>query len=168
MTKARLLFQTLMTASVVTALAACGAKTPETEAEQPNLSETGLPTPDAAALGKTDGGLPKTATPPTDNPKAKSPDKAALLAKPLAKPASEIIEPEIDPNAAFHAACTDRITAKMIDPSAVDITYTPLAGEDGFQAAVNLQKQGDGGSIRLDFTCRRTAGGDVFTQLISD
>lgn len=74
---------------------------------------------------------------------------------------------KLNPDAAFKSACTDKITAKMIDPSAADISYTPLSGEDGFRASVNLKTQG-GGDIALEFTCRRNADGDVVSKLISD
>ena len=97
--------------------------------------------------------------------KKQAAEKAALLA--AEKAAQKAAE-----TAAFQSACRDKITAKMPDPSAAKISYTPLSGPvsgaEGYRATVSLKQLSDGGSITLDFTCFKGADGGVVTTLITD
>ena len=71
------------------------------------------------------------------------------------------------PDTGFQSACTDKITAKMIDPDAANIAYAPLQSDEGYDAAVTLTKQ-DGSTVSLDLKCRRDAEGTITAQLIAD
>jgi hypothetical protein len=87
-----------------------------------------------------------------------------------------IIEPEIDlaaqraaqRTAQFQADCRERITARMIDPDAANITYVPTSQPDAYLAQVELLNRASGGTIRLDFDCRRNADGEVTTKMLAD
>jgi len=73
-----------------------------------------------------------------------TPEVAVQTAQPI------IVEPKIDlaalRAAQFQEDCRERITAKMIEPEAANI----------------------GGTIRLDFDCRRNADGEITTKMIAD
>ena len=97
---------------------------------------------------------------PVETPTLKSaPDNSA--AKAAAQNAAK-------QTAAFQAACRETITAKMPDPSAAKISYTPLSGADGFKAAVDLAAQEGGDVLTFNYTCTRTADGGVVTKRIGD
>lgn len=77
---------------------------------------------------------------------------------------------QLDMSAAIElqSDCTDKITARMIDPAAANVSFTPLSDENGLQAQVKLLNRESGGTIELNFTCVRTANGEVVTTLVSD
>lgn len=97
---------------------------------------------------------------------ADEPVKASQVSLPIAHSVSAT--PLEDPAISIlQSACTDRITAKMIDPTAVDIAFQPMSGEDSVQAEVKLLTQNNGTTIIFDFTCQRTADGEIITKRIS-
>ena len=94
------------------------------------------------------------------------PEVAVQTSQPLT------VEPEIDlaalRAAQFQADCRERITAKMIEPDAANITYVPTSQPDTYTAQVELLNRATGGTIRLDFDCRRNADGEITTKMIAD
>ena len=96
---------------------------------------------------------------------AKDPVKAVQVSAPVAPNIVSIENAELP---TLQSACTDRITANMPDPTAANVSYTPLSGEDGYQAEVILLTRGNAKPLKFDYTCHRAADGEVITKRISD
>ena len=113
--------------------------------------------------------------------KTAAPETPAISESPAAPATPEVavqtsqprlVEPKIDMvalrAAQFQADCRERITAKMIEPDAANITYVPTSQPDAYTAQVELLNRETGGVIRLDFDCRRNANGEITTKMITD
>ena len=113
---------------------------------------------------------PKETAAPISSTIAPAEAKAKPAAPATISPASVQTATIKKPSAAtlFQTACSDEITAKMIDPTAAKISYTRLMQGAGYQAQVTLQNQGSGKTMTFDYICLRAEGGEVITKLISD
>ena len=144
----RTAFRTLSYALLAAALIGCGSPDPVPAADI-------VPAPAPA----------RDITPETAPSPAPSPAPAANAPVTKTIPDAPVVE-KPDPAAAFKAACTKRLKARMLDPTAASIKYTPLSGEDGFEADVTLLMADNGKVLHFTHSCRRTASGDVVTKQI--
>ena len=176
MLNAHILTPLLPLAALAVILTGCRADEPKTRPISKSITTAPVPDDITPAPAEIDAEAEK-AKQAAQKAKKQAAEKAAQKAKKQAAEkaallAAEIAAQKAAETAAFQSACRDKITAKMPDPSAAKISYTPLSGPvsgaEGYRATVSLKQLSDGGSITLDFTCFKGADGGVVTTLITD
>lgn len=173
MSWSKLPFWFSVTSAALLGLSACQDKTAAPDAETPAVTESPATVSEMPAVSESPTTESETSVSP-ESPPAAAKRSASNIAVQTVKPI--IAEPEIDLAAQraaqrvaqFQANCRERITAKMIDPDAASITYVPTSQPDAYLAQVELLNRATGGTIRLDFDCRRNADGEVTTKMLAD
>ena len=143
----------LTATALVFGLLGCSPKEPKETTPPISTTPVSVPTPNPAPIPEPIS-VPKPATAP-------EPTATATLT-------SATMPKELSAITLFQMACSDEITAKMIDPTAAQIAYKSLPQEAGYQAQVTLQNRGGGKTMTFDYICLRAEDGEVITKLISD